>query len=348
MYILIRKMEPTEAKEVKKLGIKSFRSFESLFVPVPKEALVAVMDSKIVAAVIVKYVHSKNSQKTGYIDFAFVDRAYHNQGIGRQIYKAAIDYLWDQGCSHITALVKDDNVGSWSLFLKNGFERVSLYTLIKNIGTNGFWNHLIHTAIGWAAGMDLYLAESGGKAVQKEGGSFYQGFKYILVNFLISLIVIIRLGLSQTMVFAGALLLVLSLSILTGYLGTVFSKRKWKFRLVNCGFLISVFMFLLGMIYPMVGNWYPDHYENTGKFRKDLGIQAWVNWVGIFLFAFVSHILSPYYLFFNYVYAICYMLLIFRILAVYPFSGFGGSRVLAWNKAVYLVTGLLTLGVLWL
>ena len=66
-----------------------------------------------------------------------------------------------------------------------------------------------------------------------------------------------------------------------------------------------------------------------------------------FLFAFVSNILSPYYLFFNYVYTICYRLLIFRILAVYPFSGFGGSRVLAWNKAVYLVTGLLTLGVLW-
>jgi len=96
-----------------------------------------------------------------------------------------------------------------------------------------------------------------------------------------------------------------------------------------------------------VGNWYPDHYENTGKFRKDLGIQAWVNWVRIFLFAFVSNILSPYYLFFNYVYTICYMLLIFRILAVYPFSGFGGSRLLAWNKAVYFVTGLLTLGVLW-
>lgn len=70
-----------------------------------------------------------------------------------------------------------------------------------------------------------------------------------------------------------------------------------------------------------VGNWYPDHYENTGKFRKDLGIQAWVNWVRIFLFTFVSNILSPYYLFFNYVYTICYMLLIFGYWPYILFQG---------------------------
>lgn len=66
-----------------------------------------------------------------------------------------------------------------------------------------------------------------------------------------------------------------------------------------------------------------------------------------FLFAFVSNILSPYYLFFNYEYTICYRLLIFRILAVYPFSGFGEELGTCLEESGVFRYRLLILGVMW-
>lgn len=343
MNFIIRRMEPGEAKEVKKLGIRSFRSLESLFVPTPKEALVAIKDSKIIAAVIIKIIRSKDNQKTGYIDFAFVDPAFHNQGIGRQIYKASVFYLWRRGCSQITALVKDDNAGSWSIFLKNGFERASLYTLFKCLGKKGFLNHILHTAMAWGPGCEVYLADSKGDSKQKKNNSLFQIFLYLFVNVLISLLVIFHLGAAQTMIFAGALFSVLSFGVLTGYLGTVFSKRKWKFRLVNCGFISSILLALVKAVFPMIGNWYPIEYEKTKKFKRDLGIQSTINWAGYLVLALASGILSPYNLFCNQVFIICSALMSFRILAVYPFSVFGGTRVFHWNKIVYSVMALLSI-----
>jgi GNAT superfamily N-acetyltransferase len=336
-------MEPGEAKEVKKLGIRSFRSFESLFVPAPKEALVAIKDSKVVAAVIIKFIRGKNNQKTGYVDFAFVDPAFHNQGIGRQLYKAAVYYLWRRGCSQITALVKDDNVGSWSLFLKNGFQRVSLYTLIKTLGVKGFLNHVLHTPMAFGPGNDVYMAGSSENSKTRKDNSLWQIFLYLSANLLISLFVIFQIGAAKTLLFAGVVFTVLAVGTLTGYLGTAFSKRKWKFRFANCGFLTSILLFLLRAAFPMIGNWYPVEYEKTKEFRRDMGIQSLTNWLGYLVLALAAGILSPYSQFCKLAFIISSVLMSFRILAFYPFSVFGGTRVLHWNKIVYGVTALLSI-----
>lgn len=46
--MIIRKMEPVEAHIVRKVARKAFGGFEQFFVGNPKEALVAVVDDKIV------------------------------------------------------------------------------------------------------------------------------------------------------------------------------------------------------------------------------------------------------------------------------------------------------------
>jgi len=328
-------MEPEEAGKVKKLGIKSFRGLESLFVPKPKEAIVAVNNSEIVAAVIVKFMTDKNNQKVGYVDFAFVDRAYHNQGIGGQIYKEAIAYLWEQGCSFVTTLVKDDNAGSWSLFLKNGFARVGLYHVLTHLGLKGFLNQLIHTALGWAHGMDFYMAEQRQTAGQRDKSTLSHIMEYLLVNLLLSLLMALYMEITDTAVFAGAFLTVLAVSVFAGYIGTLFNRRKWKFRFIKSGFFTSVVILLIGGVFPMIGSWYPEEYEKTEEFKKDLGVSAWAAWLGVILSAAVSFAPGLDYPFFRYLYTISSVLLFYRILAVYPFSGFGGSRVFNWNKIIY-------------
>lgn len=93
MEIAIRKMETHEASAVKKVARRAFSGgIESLFISKPKEAMVAVIDDKIVGGIIIKYTTTKN-KKIGYYDVAFVDPDYHNQGVGSLLYEKTTDYL---------------------------------------------------------------------------------------------------------------------------------------------------------------------------------------------------------------------------------------------------------------
>lgn len=93
MSIIVRDMEVNEAAEVYKIGKRAFTGLESLFVGKPKLALVAVKDEKIVGAILYKFFQC-DGKKIGYVDYAFIDPDYHNQGVGGILYKAATDFLW--------------------------------------------------------------------------------------------------------------------------------------------------------------------------------------------------------------------------------------------------------------
>jgi predicted N-acetyltransferase YhbS len=107
MNIIIRAMKDEESLDVRRLGRKTFMGFESLFMPTPKKALVALQGDKIVGAVLYKFLNL-GKKKVGYIDFAFVDASMHGFGVGNRLYHETTQLLWDEGCDYISALVKDD------------------------------------------------------------------------------------------------------------------------------------------------------------------------------------------------------------------------------------------------
>lgn len=113
--VTVRPMRAEEARDVRKMGRRAFAGLESLWVSKPGQALVAVREDKIVGAVLYKLMNA-GGKKIAYVDYAFVDPDYHNQGIGGSLYRAATEFLWALGPDALTAIVKDDNVGSWSLF----------------------------------------------------------------------------------------------------------------------------------------------------------------------------------------------------------------------------------------
>ena len=80
----IRAMKETEAKQVRKLGKKTFEWFEGLFIPKPKNCYVALNDSEIIGAVLYKFL-TISDKKIGYVDYIFVDKAFHGKGIGSKL-----------------------------------------------------------------------------------------------------------------------------------------------------------------------------------------------------------------------------------------------------------------------
>lgn len=332
MDITIRQMEQQEADYVRKLGQRAFAGIESLWVSKPKMALVAIKEEKIVGAILYKFIQTK-TKKIGYIDYAFVDPEYHSQGIGNVLYKETVEHLWQQGCDALAAVVKDDNVGSWGLFLKNGFTRVSLPELIRQFGLFGMLQQYFGTPFCIGIGMEYYVALRDKTCPSGKGGNGKQITSYFLTNLLLILIILFR-NPKHIHLFLAAYTIILMGGLLAGYLGTLLSKRKWHFRLNNGGALISA-LINFGGLYPMIGNWYPDRYENTHEFRRDMGVNALFGWIFVLCISIlpvidvVQHPILPY------LSQISSFFLIYRILSFYPFESFGGRRVFTWNKWLY-------------
>ncbi len=333
--ITIRPMESGEAPLVQRIGRRAFAGMESLIIPKPKNALVAERDGKITGAVLYKFMKI-GTRKIGYIDYAFVAPEYHGQGIGSVLYRKAIDFLWEQGCDALTALVKDDNVGSWSLFIRNGFVRISLPELARQFGLAGALKQYFTTPFCLGAGMEYYVALREMPCPSGKGGSAKQILSFLLSNFLLFLVVFGSKA-QHPASLSAAYLILLAGGIAAGFVGTRFSRRSWKFRHNNAGALTSAFIYLGGGIYPMVGNWYPGHYEKTKKFQRDMGITALSEWVfvlGITVLAFYS---SSSHAVVRLLGQIGTFFLIYRMIPFYPFESFGGRRVYRWSKWIYTV-----------
>lgn len=344
MEITTRLMEPGEAREVQRIGRRAFRGLEGLFVTKPKQALVAVRDGKIAGAIQFKFYHTPG-RKIGYFDYAFVDRECHSQGIGGVLYKAAADYLWEQGCDALSALVKDDNVASWKLFQKNGFERVSLPELARRFGIPGMLRLCLFTVLNIAVGMDYYVAERDQQSRPSgKGGSARQISAYLLANLFLSLFFLF--GRTQNIgAFFAAYVIFLAGGILAGYVGTLFSKRAWRFRLNNGGWLVCAFVSLLGDVYPMVGNWYPESYENSAAFRREMGVNALCGWLFVLVLTLVPLAAKSPPVLTQYLGSLGCLFLLYRVIPVYPFESFGGGRVCRWNRGVYILMAAASLAV---
>ena len=131
--ITIRAMRDGEQKEMQQIGKRAFQFVEALFVGRPQKAMAAEYEGRLVGGILYKEF-TVRQKRIAYIDEAFVDPDYQGMGIGKKLYTETVEALWKQNYHVLTALVKDDNAGSWKPFLDNGFRRVSVYRIIKEIG----------------------------------------------------------------------------------------------------------------------------------------------------------------------------------------------------------------------
>lgn len=329
--LIFRDMLPHEADEVYAIGKKAFKGIEKLWIGRPQRALVALYKDKLVGAIMYKFLNLPN-HKVGYVDYAFMDPAYHGQGIGGRLYEATFEFLWHEGCDSITAIVKDDNVASWKLFLDSGFTRVSLPELVRHFGFLGCLQHYFKTPFGLAFGMEYYVLSKEPISQKSKVGSFKQIIFYFGANLLLASSLwfgFARFRFEGLFVYAMLLLVWMGF----GFLGTLLAPDyRWGFRLTNGGGLVCLVVNLFSLL-PLIGNWYPDHYEKNLTFKRNLGVVAFMGWLGLFLCA-VFFSISSYY-FSSLGHQIALLLLIYSVLPFYPFESFGGRRVYDWHKGFY-------------
>ena len=335
MGITFRSMNNDEAPELKKLARKSFGFIEGLFVTKPKTALVAIIDEKIVGGFIYK-VEICNGKKIGFASFLFTDPVFQGQGIGKQICDKGIQYLWEIGCDNLVTLVRDDNVASWGTFEKNGFVLTNFQKVASFIGLFGAIKLFVKSSYGlYGIGHDFYIASSEEQSVSfyRKEGTITQVIIYVLLNTLLFLPFVIiaqnifSLLMSSAMVFFGI--------VFAGYIGTLFSKRKWNFRFTGGGaFLYFILNIIPNLFFPVIGNWYPIRYENTPNFKRDMAVNVISVWLFLLCLLILGKSIEFVPMLFIHVPNIVSVIIILKCLPVPVFESGGFGRIFKWNKVV--------------
>ena len=348
MGLVFREMDASEARAVQSLGTKAFiRTLEAFFIPKPKKARIALKDDEIVGGFL--YAVEKCGGKTlGFVDYFFVGPKHAGQGIGSALCKDGSTNLWAEGCDYLATFVRDDNVGSWASFERAGFTRASLFKASVALGFVGFLKVYFMHLYGLCTGCDLYFAARPGSpstsAMYAKKPGIGQMALHVLANVMLWLILTIsRMGysnaissptefLSQVPAILASLLVVFGGSIFFGFIGTLLSKRKWHFRMPGGGLLVGLFASSLGACVPMAGNWFPDRYENTPRFRADMGISALLPWLYLLAISLATRVLvTDIHFFGGALNVTTIILLLFRCLP-FPTVNFGAVRVFRWNK----------------
>ncbi|MCL2698692.1 MAG: GNAT family N-acetyltransferase [Defluviitaleaceae bacterium] len=335
MDITIRKMGDDEFREATRVARKAFGPTEGLFVFLSKTALVAISDEKIVGGVSYK-VYNTGGKKIGFVSFLFTDPTFHGQGIGKRLLEDGIRLLWEEeGCDVLVTFVRDDNVASWGPFVKNGFVLASLPKIATLTGLPGMISLFFKSAYAMSIGHEFYIAlrdEKSAASYKKEGG-VGQIAGYALINVLLLVPFALRAG--DTLAVIASIAFIFLGMVLAGYIGTLFSKRKWSFRLPSGGAFVYVLLAgTLRTVFPMIGCWYPDKYENTPQFRRDLALNAVAVWVFLLGIATAGILAGGSSKILAYASNIVSVLLALRCLPIPAFESSGFGRVLNWSKPV--------------
>jgi len=344
-------MEAEEARSMQTLGNKTFlRSLEGPYVPKPKKALAAIRDGNIVGGFCYS-IEICGKKKLGFVDFLFVDPIYAGQGIGRALCQEGTAHLWELGCDYLATIVRDDNVGSWSGFVKSGFIRASLPNVADALGIGGFIKTYVKHFFGFSPGCDFYFAiHPDDNSVPLSDYAKKTGFGQILLHpltniFLVLLPILISLITSAAIppnfpILISRLLIVFGGVIFFSYIPTLFSGRKWHYRMPTGGLLLASIFSIFGFFMPMAGNWYPDRYENTQAFRRDMGISALLSWVYLLGISIAARLFDGVSAFFGTgVLIVIGVLLIFRCIPS-PVVNLGSVRVFRWSKVLCILLAL--------
>jgi GNAT superfamily N-acetyltransferase len=331
----IRAMKKSEAEDIKKLGKKTFEWFEGLFIPDPKDCFVAVEENKVIGAALYKYFSAAN-KKIGYVDFIFVDKAFHGKGIGSRLVDYCFEEMKKENCDAYSALVRDDNVGSWKMFVNRGLQRVGLNDLIKDFGIPGMLNLTFKIPFNFATGMDFYLKMENDKLPMKKRNSFFQAFKYLILTALL-LSTRFIFGIENALYIISAIVSIILIRIAFGYLGTLLSEENWHFRVCDGGYIIPFVASFFNGIFLISGNWYPEVYRKEPDFKRSLGLTSLAQWISLITIILFTKIQLSQTQFLRTMAEMSVFIMIISIVPFYPLASFGGKRILEWNKWLYII-----------
>ena len=339
--VAVREMRPGEEKALLAAARLAFihSPLEQLAISKPKSALVAEVD-RVPAGAMFLHIYGSGQKKTGYLEIGFVVKAFRGQGIGRVLYSGAIQYLREQGCDCVAAVVLDDNAASWMPLKSSGLEPSTLAGLVRSLGFGRAAALWLRTLFCLACGAQFWIDRPA-----KSRGSLRELAAFLCVNLLLFLprLAWVTRQPGQIALALSAYLFVLAAGILFGGAGCLVAGGRWRVSFPRGGALLTPLLNSVGAVFPMVGHWVPESPQATRESRRALGVQAAVEWVGMLALFALGALLLGGNRFFQLSATFAASLLVYRVLFFMPF---GGGRVWRWSKPVFSVLACISLGLI--
>jgi GNAT superfamily N-acetyltransferase len=282
--LVIRPISPADHAAVREIAQRSFSVTQSGYVRPGPDDLVATIDGRVAAAVLLQVLDLPNAGRVGRIAWLLTGPEYRGLGIARQLVRRGVEQLRALGCGSIATEVEGYNTPSANIFHEHEFRRLGTAAQIRWIGAAGALLLGIRTSrlftpghFLWALGVPGQPACTG---VQRAGAW--------ALNVLIALLALLMGGglllagdpqlpgipAMVAVVVAVALVLGLreaAMKMVARGLGQPLEFRGWGSG-VGASVLIAT---LFGSVFPVPGGCYPpgDGWRHH-QFRRTLALSA--------------------------------------------------------------------------
>lgn len=269
-----------EARELRRIGRRSFHPVLSLILPKPKWAYGVFEDGRCLGGVLLK-----KSGDTGLIDWIFLGRDARGRGLAKQLVQRALETFRQRGLTTVAASVRDDNTASWNLFADRGLRAVSPIELIRRFGLSSAARLSFISFKVVAYGFDLWLG-SVARALEPRShehadlpdtapGSDYTTLLWHLGLNLLPAVAAIWLGGRDPLNWLLGLGLVILARLSFAYVGALPFYRPMRLRASRGGYLVAVVNHLAGGLLFHPAYWHPKAPRwREPEYRRGLGISA--------------------------------------------------------------------------
>ncbi len=349
MAVEIREIQDeSEAKELRRVGRRSFHPGFFLIIPKPKWAFGAFENGRCLGGVVLKEVAG-----TGLIEFIFVAREGRGRSLGKLLTGRALQAFRERGIETAVASVRDDNTASWNLFAGRGFHACSLRDLVRRFGPGRALALSFGATHAPAFGFDIWIG-SVDQALSPNppqpdvdqtvpGGGFSSLLGHLFLNLLPVIAAAWQFRESYAEV-ATALLLVICVRLLFGYLGTLPFFRPARLRMARGGYVVEIPVQIFGSVLFYPAHWHPKVARwREPEYRTGLGVSALLSVLGVMVALGTASLLltsgvlrAP--LAVGTAAVITDVARFFLIMEVQPlFEAWSGPRIRRWNLWVYLM-----------
>ena len=338
-----------EARELRRIGRRSFHPVFTLIIPRPKWAFGAFEDGRCLGGVLLKTIGS-----VGVVDFIFVAKEGRGRGLAKQLVQTAMDEFKSRGVTHVAASVRDDNTASWNLFAARGMKACSFSRLVGTLGLGPALSLSFATGHAFAFGFDLWVGTyadacdpssvdrvTPADTAAGNGGATVTW--HLFVNLLPASAGVWRYG-DAFLEWLLALGILVAARLLFGFVGTIPFFRPVRLRMARGGYVLALPMQAVGSVFfypaywhPRVARWREPDYRNGLGVSALMGVLATLGLVaGSSVLLSAGHIQSEFVA--GVVAAILGVGRFVLIIEVQPlFEAWSGPRIIRWNLAVYLI-----------
>jgi len=351
--------EATEDREkVESIGRGAFPFPQSALVHSSPHMLAAKHEGEIVGGTISEIFEPKEGEKVGLVTWIFTTEEARGLHAGEAVLDATVDYLEEQGCDVLIAIVEWGNTSSSKLFASQGFDRASSGGVIDKYGLRGTARVWLTAMYFPALGYDLWTKnlvddkKETGESPKTHSLLHLAGSLGVnTVLFVVAVASLFGLGtvFEYPTYIVGVPLVFLGVRYLPTRIATARDEESWRFHSWGNVYPFASVFAVFGLYLPVPGNHRPDRRIWTYSEKLHLlGPAAFVSsLLTLTLYSFAladafSVVTTPFpeVVAEIVLYNAWFFLIVDHIFPSFPFDTYNARVVRDWNRGVWAVLAL--------